>query len=81
MINELRGKIDLIDDQLIELLIKRFGLVDEIIKIKKRENIPIKDSVREKEIIDRLSKISGLSREKVTEIYNVLFSCAIEKSK
>lgn len=58
-IKNLRGIIDLLDEQLLNILMKRFQLSCEVKKEKKRSGIPIEDKKREKEIMDRLKKASG----------------------
>lgn len=53
---EARNKINVIDQQMKELFLKRMEIVDEIIKEKKRLNLPIYDETREKEVIKKNSE-------------------------
>ena len=55
-LNEARNKINVIDQQMKELFLKRMEIVDEIIKEKKRFNLPIYDETREKEVIKKNSE-------------------------
>jgi len=48
--------IDQIDDQIKTLFIKRLSLVQEIAIQKQHRNLPVLNSVREQEIIDRVTK-------------------------
>jgi len=53
-IKNLRKIIDLLDEQLLDVLMKRFQLSHEVKKEKARLNIPIEDKKREKEIMEKL---------------------------
>ncbi len=53
-IDELRKSIDAIDDQLVELLEKRMGIVRQVAEFKKHNSVNVKDRNREEEIINRI---------------------------
>lgn len=59
VIKELRNSIDKVDDQIFDLILKRFDYVEKIGSIKKEMNIPVDDKAREEIIIERLSKKLG----------------------
>ena len=56
VIKELRNSIDKVDDQIFDLILKRFDYVEKIGNIKKGMNIPVDDKAREEIIIERLSE-------------------------
>ena len=56
VIKELRNSIDKVDDQIFDLILKRFNYVEKIGNIKKEMNMPVDDKVREEIIIERLSE-------------------------
>ena len=56
VIKELRNSIDKVDDQIFDLILKRFDYVEKIGNIKKEMNIPVEDKAREEIIIKRLSE-------------------------
>ena len=59
-ISDLRNKIDSFDDQMLDLLVKRFAVSKEIGEIKASGGINVGDLNREQEIIDRLAdKLEG----------------------
>lgn len=58
-LKELRKEIDLIDNQLIDLFIKRFNLSIEVKKVKQENNILVLDSKREQEIIEKVKSINA----------------------
>ena len=56
VIKELRNSIDKVDDQIFDLILKRFDYVEKIGNIKKAINMSVDDKAREKIIIERLSE-------------------------
>ena len=76
-----RKQIDNIDDDLLEVLKKRFDVVQEISKIKRESGLHIEDSVRQTEIIDRLYSKSNdkILYRHLEKIYSSIFDSAKEK--
>ncbi|MHA8049911.1 prephenate dehydratase [Aquirufa sp. ROCK-SH2] len=74
-INELRNKIDKIDDSILELLVSRMEIVEEIGQLKRDSNGLIYHPDREKAIIERLcSKYTGrLTKNAIEAIYLEIF--------
>ncbi len=72
-LKKMREMIDSIDDEIINLLIKRYDLSKEIGIYKKDNNIQVLDLKREHEILDKARHVSE-------EIYYV-FLKIIEESK
>ena len=56
ILEKLRNNIDKVDDQIFDLILKRFDYVEKIGNIKKKMNMPVDDKAREKIIIERLSE-------------------------
>lgn len=54
---EARAKIDEIDDQIMNLLDKRYALSIQIGTIKQESNSPVLDSNREQTVLDKTSKL------------------------
>lgn len=57
MLDKPRKEINQIDQDILKLLEKRYVCVDEIVRIKKENNIPTLDTSREKEVISNLSSM------------------------
>ncbi len=73
-LDDLRDKLDLVDDKIITLLQERFALVENVAEVKKRDNIPTLHSSREREIINRLTKDKDESMSQYIQIlYTMLF--------
>ncbi len=84
-INLLRNKIDELDSQLLEFLVQRFSVSREIGDIKASKGIDIRDSNREKEIIERLTnKLDGkLDKDDIASIFGPIYKISkrLQKNK
>jgi chorismate mutase len=70
-LKELRARLDVVDAELIELLARRAGIVQEIWAWKQANGVPRIDPARETELRGRLldqAASLGLSRESVAAI-------------
>ena len=56
-LNDVREKINRIDEQMIALLHERQGLADEVAKIKRENNISLVDPARETEIVNKVAAL------------------------
>ncbi len=74
-IDELRKKIDAIDDQLLKLFNERAKLAKEIGLTKKSLGLPIHVPSREQEILERLQRDNPgpISPEALKQLYQQLF--------
>lgn len=80
-INKLRGEIDKIDQELLDLIVRRIELVRAIGAVKKNEGIEVIDEEREKEIFNRLTTLAGekgIDPDIVKKIWNVLIKISYE---
>lgn len=58
-IKDLRNEINEIDGQLVDLFKRRMGVSLEVAKYKKENNMPVLDKTRERELLLRISEMSG----------------------
>lgn len=58
-VDELRGEIDAIDEEIIDLLVRRLKVVRAIGEIKKEEGSPVADTRREAQILARAEAKAG----------------------
>ena len=72
-INELRNRIDLIDDELLKLFIERMEIAEEIGKYKAENGLPIHNKNREKDILSRRTENSGDMELYIYQFFNNLF--------
>ncbi len=79
-IEELRDQIDAIDEQIIKLLARRFGIARKVGEFKRKHNLQVEDRSREQAIVDRLAEHSSdpLTRQQITRIFTEIFSAAKE---
>ncbi len=68
-IKKFREKIDIIDKKIIRLLEKRFEIVKKIGVSKKKLKLPLTDKKREREILNKISKISTTYSNQIKHIY------------
>lgn len=73
-LNEIRNKIDAIDDELIKLFEERMQTVNKVAEYKIQNNMQILNSKREREIVNRLSeKVSPELSVYSKILYNTIF--------
>ena len=78
--NDLRDLINALDEELIALLVKRRGLSMEVVKRKDREGYPLRDTTREKELLQKLiksGKKAGLEPTFVTRIFHEIIDDSV----
>ncbi|MFH1789360.1 MAG: prephenate dehydratase [Candidatus Altiarchaeota archaeon] len=68
-IEELRSKIDDIDESIVSLLEERVGIVRDIGKIKADDGVGMYDPMREQEILSRLAGKSALDQGFIMKVY------------
>lgn len=75
--NELRKEIDLIDEEMQKLFLKRMALVKKIAEEKKTKNLPILNQERESEILSRMTakikdnKLAGLYPKFIVNVLEI----------
>lgn len=77
-LKELREEIDVIDDEILKLFIKRMETVEKVTQVKKEQNLPVLNSGREREILNR---IADATPDKFDVYSRVLFSTMFELSR
>jgi chorismate mutase len=82
-LDSLRKDIAQIDDSIVELLIKRFDLTDEVGRIKNKNNIPIENLEVEKKVLERLilNSEGKLDKQLVFDVYAKIFANSKERQK
>ena len=73
-LSELRGQINEIDEQLVELFVKRMNIAAQVAEYKKANNLPIYVPAREREILMEVAKKAGPGMDNYTRVlYSMLF--------
>lgn len=78
-LDEAREIINEIDEKMIELFIRRMAAVSMVAEYKIENNIPVLDSIREDEIINK--NIEKLSNKVLEKYYLTFFEGVLESSK
>ncbi len=83
-LNKLREEINSIDSEIISLIKKRLAVVRKVGKIKKTNNLPVKNPVRERQLITLLTnqaKKAKIPEELIKNIWQELFKLAYKLEK
>ena len=77
-LKEIRKNLDTIDDQLIALFRERMQLSAQVAAYKKEKNMPILDSGREAQILDKVGREAG---EELAEYAKTVYQTLLQVSK
>ncbi len=78
-LQDIRGQLDQIDDQLIDLFARRMRLVSDVAAYKKENGLPVLDSGREDAILERLTRKAGVELAPYAKrLYQTLFTLSRE---
>ena len=78
-LEECRNKIDEIDTQIIDLYEKRMKIVEDVIRYKIENNIPILDSSRESKMLDK--NLKKIKNENLKKYYSDVLEGFLKSSK
>lgn len=73
-LESLRKNIDTIDDQILDLFLKRLKYCEKIANIKIKSNIPILNEEREKEILNHIVAESENYSEETKQLFSEIMS-------
>jgi len=71
-LEKLRSEINRIDNSLLDLLSNRMEISVKVGEYKKKNNIQVLDSSREKELIERLISYSNIDNDLVKDLWNII---------
>ncbi|MGD9567646.1 MAG: chorismate mutase [Sedimentibacter sp.] len=74
-----RNEINIIDEEIIHLLEKRFNIVVEIGKYKKENNLPVYDAEREKTVVSNC--INYLTNKNYSKAIEDIYKLIMDSSK
>lgn len=83
-LEDARDRIDEIDRRFVELLAKRYAVVDELCELKAENGDTVKDSDREAELLDHVSTIAqenGITPELVRRLYDEILSHSVKRQR
>ncbi len=83
-LEEARERIDEIDRRFVELLAKRYAVVDEICEMKAEDGNNVKDPNREAELLDHVATIAeenDLSPDLVRRLYDEILSHSVRRQR
>lgn len=68
-INELRSRINAINDEMLSLFLQRMELSKQIAEIKRENNLPVFDRAREREVLESMTEKAGDMQEYVSAFF------------
>ena len=69
-LNELRERINETDKEIVDLFVRRMSISADIAEYKRQNSLPVLDSARERELLDKVASLSGDGMENYTrELY------------
>ena len=85
-LSDIRKEIDIIDDDIIALLARRFALMPEVIAYKRAHSLPAIIPERVEEVLQRnikAAKLHGLDENLTQQIYSLIINtyCKMESNK
>ena len=72
-LSEIRTQIDAVDDQLLNLFLKRMDLSEEVAARKNERHLPIENKTREREILARVTEAAGERERYAYHLFSTLF--------
>ena len=75
-LTEIREKIDVLDEQMLQLFLERMDLVEEIAEYKNERHMPITNRGREREILSNVAKRAGERERYAYHLFTTLFQLA-----
>ncbi|MFH1402801.1 MAG: chorismate mutase [Candidatus Altiarchaeota archaeon] len=73
-IEDLRKKIDSMDDKILGMIEERVDLAKRIGIVKRKKNLPIEDADREGEVLARMARKTRLKKDFVRKIFEDIIS-------
>ena len=75
-LSEIRKNIDAVDDQLLELFLRRMELSEEVAAYKNENHLPILNKQREREILAKVTERAGEKERYAYHLFSTLFELA-----
>ena len=75
-LSEIREKIDAVDDQLLDLFLRRMDLSEEVAAYKNEHHLPILNKERERAILAKVTEKSGEKERFAYHLFSTLFELA-----
>jgi chorismate mutase/prephenate dehydratase len=75
-LNEIRVRIDAVDNQLLQLFLERMELAEEVAAYKQAHNLPILNKERERAVLAKVTAAAGDKERYAYHLYSTLFELA-----
>ena len=68
-LNEIRVRIDAVDDQLLKLFLERMSLAEEVAAYKQANHLPILNKERERAVLAKVTEAAG---DKINTVFYII---------
>jgi len=80
-INEIRSRIDEVDERLLEAFLERMRLAEEIAEYKQQNKLPLVNEAREQEVLQKMQEHSGEYAQYTHEFFSTLIEISKERQR
>ena len=78
-INEIRNRIDEVDERLLKAFIERMRLSEEVAEYKQQNSLPLENSAREQAVLQKVQDNSGEYQQYAQEFFNTLIKLSKDR--
>jgi len=78
-IDEIRSRIDAVDEKLLEAFLERMQLAEEVAAYKQQNGLPLEDSAREQAILQKVRAGSGEYGQYAQEFFEALIKLSKDR--
>ncbi|MCL2528832.1 MAG: chorismate mutase [Coriobacteriia bacterium] len=80
-INEIRNRIDAVDERILEAFIERMRLSEEVAEYKQRNALPLENIAREQEVLQKVKENSGKYGLYAQELFSTLIKLSKDQQQ
>ena len=78
-LSDIRKEIDAVNDQMLELFLRRMALSEQVAACKRAQGLPVLNAQREQEILDAVAAKSGDMAPYARRLFSTLFELSRER--
>jgi len=78
-ISEIRSKIDEVDERLLAAFIERMRLSEQVAEYKQQNSLPLENSAREQEVLQKAQQNSGEYGQYAQELFSTLIKLSKDR--
>ena len=80
-INEIRSRIDAVDERLLNAFLERMCLAEQVAEYKQQNGLPLVNVVREKAVMQKMQENSGEYAQYTQELFSTLIKLSKDRQR